>query len=48
MMMMNNRHRPQLYKLKSNVIKRGGYQGFQGHYPDAINESVIQQLVKKH
>ena len=35
-------------KLKSNVIKRGGYQGFQGHYPDAINESVMQQLVKKH
>jgi len=34
-------------KLKSNVIKRGGYQGFQGHYPDAINESVMQQLVKK-
>ena len=35
-------------KLKSNVIKRGGYQGYQGHYPDAINESVMQQLVKKH
>ncbi len=35
-------------KLKSNVIKRGGYQGFQCHYPDAINESVMQQLVKKH
>ena len=35
-------------KLKSNVIKRGVYQGFQGHYPDAINESVMQQLVKKH
>jgi len=34
-------------KLKSNTIKRGGYQGFQGHYPDAINESVMQQLVKK-
>jgi len=34
-------------KLKSNVIKRGGFQGFQGHYPDAINESVMQQLVKK-
>ena len=35
-------------KLKSNVIKRGGYNSFQGHYPDAINESVMQQLVKKH
>ncbi len=34
-------------KLKANTIKRGGYQGFQGHYPDAINESVMQQLVKK-
>ena len=34
--------------LKSNTIKRGGYKGFQGHYPDAINESVMQQLVKKH
>ncbi len=34
-------------KLKSNTIKRGGYNGFQGHYPDAINESVMQQLVKK-
>ncbi len=35
-------------KLKSNVIKRGGYNSFQGHYPDAIIESVMQQLVKKH
>ncbi len=34
-------------KLKANTIKRGGYNGFQGHYPDAINESVMQQLVKK-
>ncbi len=35
-------------KLKSNVIKRGGYNSFQGHYPDAIHESVMQQLVKNH
>ncbi len=34
--------------LKSNKIERGGYQGFQGHYPDAINQSTLQQLIKKH
>ena len=33
-------------KLKANTIKRGGYQGFQGHYPDAINESVMHNKLK--
>ena len=37
-----------LDSLKSNKIERGGYQGFQGHYPDAINQSTLQQLIKKH
>lgn len=34
--------------LKSNKIERGGYQGFQGHYEDAVNQSTLQQLIKKH
>ena len=34
--------------LKSNNIERGGYQGYQGHYPDAVNQSTLQQLIKKH
>ena len=33
--------------LKSNKIERGGYQGFQGHYPDAINQSTLQSLIRK-
>ena len=34
--------------LKSNKIERGGYQGYQGHYEDAVNQSTLQQLIKKH
>ena len=37
-----------LDSLKSNKIERGGYQGFQGHYEDAVNQSTLQQLIKKH
>ena len=36
-----------LDSLKSNKIERGGYQGYQGHYPDAVNQSTLQQLIKK-
>ena len=34
--------------LKSNNIEKGGFQQFAMQRPPAINQSTLQQLIKKH
>ena len=37
-----------LESLKSNNIEKGGFQQFAMQRPPAINQSTLQQLIKKH